>query len=101
PRGRAHRRREPPGPAARRAAGDPGDELAAPRRTARPEAHPLPYLLRRLSGAGSKRRAAAEPAHPAGERTLSGRATWYIPGAAPEPGRHSLDGVTPCPTDRP
>jgi Na+/phosphate symporter len=36
---------------ARRPAGDAGDDLAPPRRAARPQAHPLPHLLGRLSGA--------------------------------------------------
>ena len=37
---------------ARRPTGDAGDDLAPPRRAARPQAHPLAHLLGRLSGAG-------------------------------------------------
>ncbi len=43
---------------ARGPAGKPGDHLAASRYPRRPQAHPLAYLLGRLSGAGSRRRIA-------------------------------------------
>ena len=61
PAGRGIRRGgEPPGALARRARGEHRIELAAPRYPARPEAHPLAYLLRRLPRAGAHGRASTQ-----------------------------------------
>ena len=59
---RACRDRTASGAVAGGAAGEPGDHLAASRRAARPQAHPLAYLLGRLSRAGCGRSARDLPA---------------------------------------